>query len=146
MKMKVMIDAQAYQVEIEDIHARPVIAVVEGERYEVWLDDESEKSSLKAAGAPEISVPEAQQAPVMSGGPGVHGGTGKEILSPLPGVIVAILVKPGDKVDLKQELCTLEAMKMKNAIRSSREGTIASIEVNVGDQVNHGQVLLTFES
>jgi biotin carboxyl carrier protein len=146
MKMKVMIDTQAYQVEIEDIHARPVIAVVEGERYEVWPEDESEKKSLTAAGAPEISVPEAQQAPKMGAGPGVQGGTGKEILSPLPGVIVAILVKPGDKVEHGQELCTLEAMKMKNAIRSNREGTIASIEVNVGDQVNHGQVLLTFES
>jgi biotin carboxyl carrier protein len=36
-------------------------------------------------------------------------------------------------------------MKMKNAIRSNREGTIASIMVNIGDQVNHGQVLMTFE-
>jgi biotin carboxyl carrier protein len=72
-------------------------------------------------------------------------GGGKEVLSPLPGVIVAILVHSGDKVERGQELCTLEAMKMKNAIRSSREGTIESIEVNIGDQVNHGQVLMAFE-
>jgi biotin carboxyl carrier protein len=58
---------------------------------------------------------------------------------------VAILVQPGDKVQKGQGLCTLEAMKMKNAIRSNREGTIASIVVNIGDQVNHGQVLMTFE-
>jgi biotin carboxyl carrier protein len=35
-------------------------------------------------------------------------------------------------------------MKMKNAIRSGRDGVIASIEVAVGDQVSHGQVLMTF--
>ncbi|HCU57729.1 MAG TPA: acetyl-CoA carboxylase biotin carboxyl carrier protein subunit, partial [Anaerolineaceae bacterium] len=68
----------------------------------------------------------------------------KDVSAPLPGVIVAILVKPGDKVSRGQELCTLEAMKMKNAIRSSREGTIASVDVAVGDQVSHGQVLMTF--
>jgi len=59
-------------------------------------------------------------------------------------VIVAILVKPGQTVKRGQELCTLEAMKMKNAIRSNREGMIELIEVNVGDQVNHGQVLITY--
>jgi len=59
-------------------------------------------------------------------------------------VIVAVLVKPGDTVSRGQELCTLEAMKMKNDIRSSREGTIADIAVNVGDQVSHGQVLMTY--
>jgi biotin carboxyl carrier protein len=143
MKMKVTIDSQTYQVEIEDINARPVIAVVEGERYEVW--PEAEKgTTADAMKAPEITVPEPQQAPKPMGMPSQSGG-GKEVLSPLPGVIVAILVQPGDKVQKGQELCTLEAMKMKNAIRSNREGTIASIMVNIGDQVNHGQVLMTFE-
>ena len=143
MKMNVVIDSQTYQVEIEDIKARPVIALVEGERYEVWPEEEKGPGpGLQSA--PEISVPEPQQAPRTMGIPPQSGG-GKEVLSPLPGVIVAILVHPGDKVERGQELCTLEAMKMKNAIRSSREGTIESIEVNIGDQVNHGQVLMTFE-
>jgi len=143
MKMKIVIDSRTYQVEIEDIKARPVIAVVEGERYEVW--PEEDVTADDAAHAPEISVPETQQAPVTTG-MAPQGGSGKDVLSPLPGVIVAILVKPGDKVARGQELCTLEAMKMKNAIRSNREGTIRSIEVNVSDQVNHGQVLMSFEN
>ena len=92
---------------------------------------------------PEISVPESQPASSASGLTPQRG-SGKEVLSPLPGVIIAILVKSGDKVERGQELCTLEAMKMKNAIRSNREGMIASIAVNVSDQVNHGQVLMTF--
>jgi len=144
MKMKIMIDAQTYQVEIDDIHARPVIAVVDGERYEVWPEDQAETSLQEFANSPEISVPEVRQASVPFGST-PQGGTGKEVISPLPGVIVAILVKSGDTVQHGQELCTLEAMKMKNAIRSNREGKIASIKVNVGDQVNHGHVLMTFE-
>jgi biotin carboxyl carrier protein len=144
MKMKVAIDSQTYQVEIEDINARPVIAVVEGERYEVWPEEEK-INAMGAVKAPDISEPEPQQAPKPMGMPH-QGGGGKEVLSPLPGVIVGILAQPGDKVQRGQELCTLEAMKMKNAIRSNREGTISSIEVNIGDQVNHGQVLMTFEN
>ena len=143
MKLNVVIDGKTYAVDVEDINARPVIAVVEGERYEVWPEGEKETQAAETA-APMISVPEVSAAPDLSGR-AAQGATGKEVSAPLPGVIVAILVKPGDSVTRGQELCTLEAMKMKNAIRSSREGVIATVEVNVGDQVGHGQVLMTFK-
>lgn len=142
MKMKVVIDNQDYEVEIEDIHTRPVIAIVEGERFEVWPESQDYLSS-SVSSAPAISVPTpTQETPIKSPEPQTRGE--KEVTSPLPGVIVAILVEPGETVTRGQELCTLEAMKMKNAIRANREGTIASIEVSVGDQVGHGQVLMTF--
>ena len=140
MKMKVMIDSQTYLVEIEDIHARPVIANVEGERYEVWPEEETAQTDGPIA-TPAISMPAAESPAAPAALPSAA--SGKDVSAPLPGVIVAILVKPGDKVTHGQELCTLEAMKMKNAIRSSREGTIASVDVAVGDQVSHGQVLMT---
>lgn len=141
MKMKVMIDSQTYLVDVEDIHARPVIAIVEGERYEVWPEEEMVQGEGPTA-APTISVPAAESPAASAAAPSAAGG--KDVPAPLPGVIVAILVKPGDNVTRGQELCTLEAMKMKNAIRSNREGTIASVDVSVGDQVSHGQVLMTF--
>ena len=141
MKMKVLIDSQTYLVDVEDIHARPVIAIVNGERYEVWPEGEADQANAPAA-TPAISAPTADGPAAPAAAPSAA--SGKDVPAPLPGVIVAILVKPGDKVSRGQELCTLEAMKMKNAIRSSREGTIASVEVAVGDQVSHGQVLMTF--
>ena len=144
MKMKVVIDSQEYQVEIKDIHARPVIAVVEGETFEVWPQEAMKAAETTITSGPEISIPESTPTPPASGLKPQSGG-GKDVLSPLPGVIVAINAKPGDKVKRGDELCTLEAMKMKNAIRSNREGTIAAVEINIGDQVNHGQVLMTFE-
>ncbi len=142
MKLKVVIDNQTYEVNVEDINKRPIIAVVEGERYEVWAE-EGQPLSAGVAPAPAVSVPEPMpSAPTAV--PVGKGSSGKDVTAPLPGVIVAVLVKPGDTVSRGQELCTLEAMKMKNAIRSSREGTIADIAVNVGDQVSHGQVLMTY--
>jgi len=142
MKIKVEIDGQQYEVNIEDINARPVVAIIEGERYEVWpeMDDSEDPTPVNR---PPMSIPVPMQTAAVSDKPAQRVDA-KNITSPLPGVIVAILVKPGDQVSRGQELCTLEAMKMKNAIKSTRDGKIASVEVNVGDQVGHGQVLLTF--
>jgi biotin carboxyl carrier protein len=69
----------------------------------------------------------------------------KEVAAPIPGVIISIAVKPGDQVTHGQELCVLEAMKMKNAIRSTRAGTIDTVQVAKGDSVSHGQVLMVFK-
>ncbi len=62
----------------------------------------------------------------------------------MPGIIHDVAVKPGDKVTPGQQLCTLEAMKMKSAIRTSKEGVIASVEVTNGQKVAHGDVLVRF--
>lgn len=144
MKIKVEISGQMYQVEVEDIHTRPVVAVVDGEKFEVWPETETD-SSAKPTSASMVSEPKpVQSAPSPTAQ--TLSGNADVVMAPLPGVIVAIQVKPGDTVSRSQELCTLEAMKMKNAIRANRSGTIASIDVNVGDQVGHGQILMTYKA
>jgi len=67
------------------------------------------------------------------------------VKAPMPGNVLGIRVKPGDKVSFKQTLCSLEAMKMKNAIRSPRDGVIATVNVTEGQAVAHGDVLFTFQ-
>ena len=141
MKIEVQIDNQHYTVEIDDIHARPVIAWVQGERFEVWPEDTGSTQTGQAA-MPVVSVPDVT--PVAKA-PEVLADGGRELTSPLPGVIVAVLVKPGDAVIRGQELCTLEAMKMKNAIRSDRDGVIAQVNINAGDSVKHNQPMFTFQ-
>ncbi len=68
----------------------------------------------------------------------------KAVLAPIPGVIIAVSVKVGDSVSFGQELCILEAMKMKNVIRATRSGKIGAIHVAIGDQVKHSQMLMEF--
>ena len=144
MKIKVEINGQAFNVDVEDIHARPVIAVVDGERYEVWpTAEEPQNGATEELVKPTIASPESSFQTAGTGG-SVPSAGDHQLTAPLPGVIVAVLAKPGDKVSRGQELCTLEAMKMKNAIRANHDGVIDAVEVNVGDQVSHGQVLMTF--
>jgi biotin carboxyl carrier protein len=66
----------------------------------------------------------------------------QQIVAPMPGKIVRILVKPGDPVELGQGLIVVEAMKMQNEIRSPKSGAVEKIVAKEGDAVNAGDVLL----
>lgn len=66
----------------------------------------------------------------------------QQIVAPMPGKIVRILVKAGDTVELGQGLIVVEAMKMQNEIRSPKSGAIEKIVAKEGDAVNAGDVLL----
>ena len=142
MKIQVKIDEQVFEVEIEDVHARPVIAVVDGEQFEVWPE---EVAAEVARSMPVVRGSAPLVAPVVAAS-AASAGNALTVTAPLPGVIISIDVKAGDVVKHGQSLLTLEAMKMKNAIRSSREGTIAEVHVASGDQVNHGQLLVSFKA
>ena len=63
----------------------------------------------------------------------------------MPGVVLSISVAAGQSVARGQELCVLEAMKMKNSLKSPRAGVIAEIKASAGQTVGHGDVLLVFE-
>ena len=62
----------------------------------------------------------------------------------MPGVVLEVNVKPGDKVVRGQQIAILEAMKMQNSIKSPRAGTIAEVCVAAGQAVGHGDALVRF--
>ena len=70
----------------------------------------------------------------------------QDVKSPLPGNITQISIHQGDHVVKGQELLRLEAMKMVNIIHAAKSGTVSKILVDVGQQVMHGDVLVTVES
>lgn len=70
----------------------------------------------------------------------------KNIQAPMPGLVLQVNVAVGDTVDNDAPLLVLEAMKMENVIKSPKETTIASIEVEVGQKVEKGQILVVFDS
>ncbi|MBL0731782.1 MAG: acetyl-CoA carboxylase biotin carboxyl carrier protein subunit [Desulfosarcina sp.] len=64
-----------------------------------------------------------------------------EILAPMPGTIIEILVKAGDKVNTDDELIILESMKMENPICATSDGTVTEVKVEEQDKVEVNQVL-----
>jgi glutaconyl-CoA/methylmalonyl-CoA decarboxylase subunit gamma len=150
MKVRVTIEDQNFEVEVGDIHARPVLATIDGEVFEVW-PEENGKAGLGGQRAALSSEPH-KSAPLADALQPVHaeaqkgqgGNKTKSVLAPIPGVILSIQVKEGDAVSVGQELCVLEAMKMKNIIRANRVGTVGAVCIAPGDQVKHGQALLQY--
>src|SRR5689334_5120943 len=66
------------------------------------------------------------------------------IKAPMPGLIIDLRVKDGDKVSVGDTLVILEAMKMENSIKSPGEGLVKSVKVKKGDSVEKGQILVEF--
>jgi len=65
----------------------------------------------------------------------------QQIVAPMPGKVVRLLVKAGDKVTAGQGLLVVEAMKMQNEVRSPKTGTVERLLAKEGQPVNAGEVL-----
>ncbi len=63
----------------------------------------------------------------------------------MPGKIVKVLAKEGDKVKEGQPILVLEAMKMQNEIKSPQSGTVINISPKDGDSVETGALLFSVE-
>lgn len=152
MKYTVKIENRTFEVEINDLTARPVVATVDGVAIEVWpvCDDAPRPAAAAAprrAEARPATPPAAPKTAARSGGAPAGNGSGsgsKTVLAPIPGVIVAVNVQPGSQVAVGDELCILEAMKMKNVIRASRAGEIATVSVKLNQHVKHHDVLFEY--
>ena len=138
MKYTIKIADTKYEVEVEDVHARPIIAYVDGERFEVHPDIGKRLDSSKEP--KESKVSEMLQ-PI----PSRPGTNVNELTAPLPGTVVEVFVRNGDEIETGHVVMIIEAMKMKNSIRSTRSGKISEVLAAVGQTVAHKQALVRFE-
>ena len=102
-----------------------ITATIAGHLYEVEIEDERERAAHAA---------EREAA--------ARGGT---INAVMPGVVVELLVKPGDAVEAGRPLLILEAMKMQNEIGADVAGVVAAVHVAQAQAVDGGAKLVTIE-
>jgi len=117
----VTVDGREFKVELKDGSA-----VVNGKAFSYCAKHEK----AEAAGTPRVEA--------ASGS-----GEGKfhEVRTQVPGVVVRLLVKPGDAVKSSTPIMVLEAMKMENAIIAGCDGVVAKFEAAEGGQVQTGALL-----
>ncbi len=137
MKYIVNVADKSYEVEIEDINARPVIARVDGREFKVTPEDGSRQARRS-----EVSEHQFVELPRLSSSSGIRN---NELTAPLPGTVTEVFVKPGESIETGQVILIIEAMKMKNSIRSTGSGKVAEVLVSAGQTVTHKQVLVKFE-
>ena len=78
------------------------------------------------------------------GGPTTASGDVR-VVAPMPGRIVRVLVKVGDRVEARQGLVMVEAMKMENEITAVRAGVVKEVAVGAGQSVESGRLLIVIE-
>lgn len=122
---------------------RKFIVNVNGNSYEVEVEEVggvTASQPVAAPAAPAAEAPKAAPAPAPKTG-GVAGAI--KITAPMPGTILDVKVKVGDKVSKGSLVAILEAMKMENEILAPQDATVASVDVTKGQQVNSGDILVT---
>jgi biotin carboxyl carrier protein len=110
------------------IDGEPAIAVRDG--TDVWVKWRDETYVLDTAGR-ERSVDAL---------------AGSEITSPMPGVVLAVHARPGQRVKRGDLVCVVEAMKMELRVEAPGDGTVTTVLCAPGDQVRRGQRLAEFEA
>ncbi len=98
--------------------------LLDGERYEVSVEDERTKRLKSLEGPDKMLVGDVQ------------------IKAPMPGLVVKVLVEVGQQIESNQPLCILEAMKMENELRAPRAGVVKEIRVAPREAVELQQVLI----
>ncbi len=81
----------------------------------------------------------------FTSGAGGHSGEKDKIYAPMPGKIVKLLVKEGDKVEQKQPMVIVEAMKMENQVNSPSAGVVKKINFKDGEQVGTEVAIIELE-
>ena len=95
-----------------------------------------------------LPAPPVRPAPDVDAVAAAHGSGGteqSEVVAPMPGTVIRVLVEPGAKVAARQPLVVLEAMKMETPLVSPYEATVRAVHVAEGDRVAGGAVLVELD-
>jgi biotin carboxyl carrier protein len=141
--LRIKVGDNWYNVEVGELTHSPVQVTVEGETFLVEVEGlPSTPPSRPRRGrtqTPGIMVPP----PPTRGSAGT--GPDNIIVSPLSGRVISILVRPGDAVTAGQEVCVVEAMKMEQSIRTTRDGVVKEVIVQPMDTVRTNDPLIELE-
>jgi len=141
--IKITVNGHEYQVEVGELNTSPIAVTVNGNKYVVELNASNTETGIAVPpNSKPVSVPMTRSQPAASMPPAndTHA-----LRAPMPGLILDVCIKPGDKVTRGQHMMSLEAMKMKNSIRSPRDAVIASVGVVDNQKVAYNDMLVTFE-
>ncbi|MBQ6833454.1 MAG: biotin/lipoyl-binding protein [Lachnospiraceae bacterium] len=118
---------------------------VNGNVYEVTVEEGFTGAASAPVAAPKAAPKAAAPAPAPAAAPAAPAGAAGSVTvaAPMPGKILGVKASAGQAVKKGQVLLILEAMKMENEIVAPQDGTVATINVSVGDSVEPGATLAT---
>lgn len=134
MKYQVKVDGKVFEVEVEKVGGAP---------KSLTMADFGAPTphQPQAQPAPQAApAPQAKPEPAPQAAPAQASGSGENVIAPMPGNILKVLVNDGDQVAAGDVVVILEAMKMENEIVAPAAGTV-TMKVKVGETVDTDQLI-----
>ena len=138
---RITVNDRTYTVDLGRILDDTVSVTLDGRTYHVKVEAPMRKTSKTPVINRHRQVRNAAEVPNRTSPPGITVDRG-DVIAPLPGVILKILVKEGDTVSEGQPVAIMEAMKMENEIESPVSGTVGEILVSEGDSILENAVIM----
>jgi biotin carboxyl carrier protein len=142
---RIRVDGRTFDVRLlSDPRQETVQVEIDGQVFAVDLEVlEAEQDGTRPEPDP---GPERELGVAPPAAPVPQVASGRTVTAPLPGVIKHLAVQPGQKVTPGATLLVIEAMKMDNIIRASREGVVDTVHVAEGHRVAHGEAMLEYRA
>jgi len=131
---KFKIRGHEYDVDIKNVEGNTFDIEVNGTSYVVELDREVKQTKTPTLVRNTVGTHKKIKK--------AEGSSVTKVKCPLPGNIMSVFVKVGDKVNKGDKLVIYEAMKMENQVVAEKDGIVSAVKVHVGDAVLQDDVLL----
>lgn len=139
---KVMVNGNAHEVDFVSLQESLYSIIQDSKSYEIAIEAERGNYEVLLGGRLYEAMVLDQRALLMAQRKGgLTAGTG-EVNSPMPGLIVEVMVNVGDEVEQGQTVVILESMKMQNELKAPRDGTVQTINCEAGQSVEKGNLLI----
>jgi biotin carboxyl carrier protein len=142
----VSIDGKVLEVDFAFINGQPVYSMLlDGKSHEAYIyqDEEGWEVLLHGRYYPARVHDEREKRLEQGAGNAATASGEFKLKAPMPGLVVAVSVEEGQKVQKGETLIVLESMKMQNELKSPRDGTACRIKVKPGERVEQKSTLLT---
>jgi biotin carboxyl carrier protein len=142
-RLRVSFDNEVHDLDLRRLGDGTYSVLVDGESYEVELEQKDERVDVGLRGRRyTFEVLDERRARMRLGRARLGGDGPQVVLSPMPGRVVRIDVKAGERVAAGQPVAVVEAMKMENELRAAREGVVREVTTAPGKAVEAGEKLL----
>jgi biotin carboxyl carrier protein len=150
MGYKISVGGKKFDVEIGPIVDGQARVSVNNQVYDVMVDNFAEVAAgiapAAAAEAPAVPVKPARSAVSLLKPAHASFVAGEDALTaPIPGLILEVRVKVGERVSAGQIVAVMEAMKMENNLNAQKDGIVSEIRVQKGTEVSTGDVIMLIQ-
>jgi biotin carboxyl carrier protein len=142
----VSVDGKVLDVDFSTINGQRVFSLImDGKSYEAHVNPADEGWEVLLRGrfySAQVEDEREKRLRASASGRAIEGGE-FHLKAPMPGLVVAVMVDDGIKIEKGQVLVILESMKMQNELKSPKAGTVSRIKVKPGDRVEQKATLLS---